>query len=98
MNSSKSSLKHTAEEMSDAARVIPNSMIASVAINGLLGCGIIIAVLFCMGDEDTALNSPMDYPFIEIFSQAVQSNAGGSVMVSLTYRPLADSEKLLISI
>lgn len=65
-------------------------MIASVAINGVLGFGIVIAVLFCMGDQDAALNTPTDYPFIEIFTQAVGSKAGGSVMVSCrAYSPVS---------
>ena len=56
-------------------------MIASTAINGVLGLSIIIAVLFCLGDQEAALKTPTNYPFIEIFTQAVQSKAGGSAMV-----------------
>ncbi|TVY19970.1 Choline transport protein [Lachnellula arida] len=74
---------HMAEEIEDAAVVIPKSMIASVAINGVFGFSIIIAVLFCLGDQDAALNTPTLYPIIEIFTSAVQSNAGGSAMMAV---------------
>lgn len=74
---------HMAEEIEDAAIVIPRSMIASVAINGILGFSIIIAVLFCLGDQEAALKTPTNYPFIEIFTQAVQSKAGGSAMTAV---------------
>lgn len=74
---------HMAEEIEDAAIVIPRSMIGSVAINGILGFSIIIAVLFCLGDSEAALNTPTNYPFIEIFTAAVQSKAGGSAMASV---------------
>lgn len=60
---------HLAEEIEDAAIVIPRSMIASVAINGVLGFSILIAVLFCLGDQEAALTTPTNYPFIEIFTQ-----------------------------
>lgn len=74
---------HMAEEIEDAAIVIPRSMVASVAINGVLGFSIIIAVLFCLGDQEAALTTPTNYPFIEIFTQAVQSKAGGSAMTAV---------------
>ena len=74
---------HMAEEIEDAAVVIPRSMIASVAMNGALGFSIIIAVLFCLGDREAALKTLTKYPFIEIFTQAVQSKAGGSAMTAV---------------
>lgn len=74
---------HMAEEIEDAAIVIPRSMIASVAINGLLGFSILIAVLFRLGDQEAALTTPTNYSFIEIFTQAVQSKAGGSAMTAV---------------
>ena len=74
---------HMAEEIEDAAIVIPRSMIASVAINGVLGLSIVIAILFCLGDQEAALGTPTKYPFIEIFTQAVQSKAGGSAMTAV---------------
>lgn len=61
-------------------------MCASVVINGLLGLGMLIGVLFCLGNLDDALATPTGFPFIEIFRQATNSTSGGTVMVS-TMRP-----------
>ena len=47
-----------AEEIEDAAIIIPRSMIASVLLNGGLGFAMLIAVLFCLGNVDNALNTP----------------------------------------
>lgn len=58
-------------------------MIASVAINGTLGLAMTIAVLFCIGNLDDALNSPEGFPFMEIFRNATNSVAGGTAMVCL---------------
>lgn len=57
-------------------------MCASVIINGCLGLGMLIAVLFCLGNLDDALSTPTGFPFIEIFRQATNSTSGGTVMVS----------------
>lgn len=71
-----------AEEVEDAPRMLPRSMIASVALNGLMGFAALIAVLYCMGDVDNALNTPTGFPMIEIFYQAVGNNAGTAGLVS----------------
>lgn len=71
-----------AEEIENAAIIIPRSMCASVIINGFLGLGMLIAVLFCLGNLDNALSTPTGFPFIEIFRQATNSTSGGTVMVS----------------
>ena len=74
---------HMAEEIQNAAVVIPRSMVASVAVNGVLGFSILIAILFCLGDQEAALNTPTKYPFIEVFTSAVQSKRGGSAMTAI---------------
>ena len=56
-------------------------MIASVVVNGCLGAAMLIAILFCLGDLDSALVTPTGFPFIEIFTQATYSTAGGTLMV-----------------
>ena len=71
-----------AEEIENAAMIIPRSMCASVIINGFLGLGMLIAVLFCLGNLENALSTPTGFPFIEIFRQATNSTSGGTVMVS----------------
>ena len=74
---------HMSEEIQGAATVVPQSIMFSIVLNGSMGFGMVIALLFCLGDVDAALNTPTGYPFIEIFYQAVQSRTGASVMVSL---------------
>ncbi|MCJ1310300.1 hypothetical protein MMC25_003962 [Agyrium rufum] len=74
---------HMSEEISNASTVVPRSIIISMVINGLLGIGMLVAVLFCIGDLESALNSPTGFPFVEIFYQASQSAGGTSVMVSI---------------
>lgn len=57
----------------------------SLFINGALGFAMIVALLFCAGDLQHALDAKntLSYPFIEIVSQAVQSTAGACVMIAL---------------
>ena len=74
---------HMAEEIENSAIVIPRSMVASVMVNGVLGFSMVIAVLFCLGDQEAALKTPTKYPFIEIFTSAVQSKGGGSAMTAI---------------
>lgn len=66
-------------------------MCASVIINGFLGLGMLIAVLFCLGNLEDALSTPTGFPFIEIFSQATNSTSGGTVMVSSRKTSLIDA-------
>ena len=72
-----------AEEIDKASTVIPRSMLASIALNGSLGFAIVTATLFCLGNEQDALDSPTGYPFIEVFLNATGSNAGANAMVSM---------------
>jgi choline transport protein len=45
-----------------------------------MGFSILIAILYCLGDIDAALTTPTGYPFIEIFTQASRSVAGGTAL------------------
>lgn len=61
-------------------------MLLSVGINGALGFGMLLTVLFCLGDAEKAVESPTGYPFIEIFVNGTGSISGGTALVSLTHR------------
>ncbi|KAJ5827392.1 hypothetical protein N7447_004155 [Penicillium robsamsonii] len=74
---------HMAEEIHNAAIVVPRAIMFSVLINGILGFGMLIAVLFCSGDIQDALDGPTGYPYIEIFYQATGSTAGSVVMSTI---------------
>ena len=71
-----------AEEIKDASIVIPRSMISSVLLNGSLGLAMTIAVLFCLGDLDAALETPTSFPIMEIVQSATSSVSGGTGLVS----------------
>lgn len=71
------------EEIHNPSLVVPRSIMLSVIINGSLGFAMIIALLFCIGDLDTALSTPTGYPFIEIFRQATNSVSGAATMASI---------------
>ena len=66
------------EEAENASTSIPNSLVASIGLNGVMGFAMLIAVLFCIGNVEEALKTPTGYPVIEIFRQATGSNAGGT--------------------
>ncbi|CAG8950590.1 hypothetical protein HYFRA_00002799, partial [Hymenoscyphus fraxineus] len=74
---------HLAEEIHNASTVVPWAMVFSVALNGAMGFGMLIALLFCLGDIDSALESPTGFPFIEIFRQATNSKAGATIMTCI---------------
>ena len=75
---------HISEEVKNAAVVVPRSMIMSVLINGLLGFGMVIAMVFCLGDIDQIVSTPpTQFPFMAVFAQAAGSRAGGAGMVAL---------------
>lgn len=71
------------EEIEDATSVVPKAIITSVIINGILAFGMVVAVLFCLGNITAAVTSSTGYPFIEIFSQATNSRGGATVMTAI---------------
>ncbi|KAL3482413.1 amino acid/polyamine transporter I [Aspergillus californicus] len=74
---------HMSEEIENARVVVPRSILLSVLINGMLGFGMLIALLFCLGDLDTALASPTGYPFMEIFRNGTGSVGGAAAMSAI---------------
>lgn len=72
-----------AEETQNAVVVIPWNIIITILFNGLLGFGMLLTTLFCMGDLDSAMDTPMHYPFIQIFYTSTESSAGTTVMVCI---------------
>ena len=72
-------------------------MIASVGINGVLGFAMLIATLFCLGDENAVTQTPTHFPFMAVFQNAAKSNAGTSVMVCLTYDAAPESSLMVLT-
>ncbi|RMZ79685.1 hypothetical protein DV738_g3256, partial [Chaetothyriales sp. CBS 135597] len=73
---------HMSEEIEQAEVTVPRALLASVTINGALGFGFLIALLFSMGDLETALSSPTGYPIIQIFYGATGSTAAATAMIA----------------
>ena len=71
------------EEIKNATVVVPRAMIWSIVINGILGFGMLLAILICIGDLDTILSTPTGYPFMAIFLQNTQSQSGALTMVAI---------------
>lgn len=74
---------HMSEEIQMASTVVPRALVASIALNGVMGFAMLIAILFCIGDIDNALSTPTGFPFIEIFRQAVRTNGGATAMTAV---------------
>ena len=78
---------HMAEEIKNAAVVVPRAILISVAINGALGFSMLIALLFCLGDSSlvptVVLQTPLGFPFMQVFLDATKSVAGSAIMASI---------------
>lgn len=68
------------EEIRNASRVVPRAMMLGIFLNGVLGFGMLVALLFCLGDLTTVLNTSTGFPFMAIFQQGVRSTAGATAM------------------
>ncbi|KAI1268033.1 putative amino acid permease [Xylariaceae sp. FL1019] len=73
---------HMAEEVENAALVVPRTMIWSIVGSGILCFGFSIAILFSIGDVDAALSTPTGFPIIEIFYNATKSYPATNAMIS----------------
>jgi choline transport protein len=72
---------HMAEELQDAARAVPRSMVWTTIINGMMGCIMIITLCFCIGSLDV-LQSPLG-AYIQVFYNSTASAGATSAMTSL---------------
>ncbi len=82
VNNQRADVWQMSEEIQNAANIVPKSIVLSYFYNGLLGLGMILAMLFARGDLSTLENPPSGYAFIEIYYQATHSVAGTAVMAS----------------
>lgn len=70
------------EEVRRASTTVPRVMIINVVVSGIMAFGMVLTLLFCVGDIDAALGTPTGYPIIQIFYQATGSTKGATVMMS----------------
>jgi choline transport protein len=71
---------HMSEEIEDAETVVPQALITSVTLNGILGFGFLIALLFSCGNLETTLQTPTGYALIQIFYDATGSTKATNAM------------------
>ncbi|CAI7583830.1 unnamed protein product [Penicillium glandicola] len=75
---------HMSEEVANASTVIPNALMISVGINGSLGFGMILVMMFCSGaDLGGKLGTITGYNFMGIFMEATDSLAGSLAMCAI---------------
>ncbi|KAH7153643.1 amino acid/polyamine transporter I [Dactylonectria macrodidyma] len=72
---------HMAEEMTHAARDLPRTMIANIAVSGVLTFPWIIAVAFCITDLPGLLSGPVSR--ISPFAQLYYNVSGGNQAVTI---------------
>ncbi|CAG8398309.1 unnamed protein product [Penicillium salamii] len=73
---------HLSEEMHNASVVLPRVMIGTIALNSLLGLGFLFALLFCLGDTESVLNSSLGFPIIQIFYNTTGSQAATTALMT----------------
>jgi amino acid transporter len=71
-----------AEEVRDAGRYVPMSIVWSYVGNGVMAIIFLITYLFAIDDVDDALADPSGFPFIHVFSTAVNT-AGVNGLTSM---------------
>jgi choline transport protein len=71
---------HLSEEVRNSAVTVPRIIIWTIVINGTMAFAFLIAILFCIGNVENALNTPTGFPIIEIFYQATGSKTAATLM------------------
>ena len=72
---------HLAEEMPLPSRTVPLAMVGSVLVNGVMGLGFAIMLLFSLGDLNDLLTSPTGFPFMQLFLNITSNKAGATVLI-----------------
>ncbi|KAK3368266.1 amino acid/polyamine transporter I [Podospora didyma] len=102
---------HMAEEIRNASTVVPQAIIFSIVLNGILGFAMMVAYLICFGNLDENLEpilgslETLGFPFLYVFQTGTGSTSGAVVMsliivilgVCSTVGALASSSRMLWS-
>lgn len=72
-------------EVEHSVTNVPRAILLALIINGILAFGWIIALLFSIGNIKAALESPTEYPIIEILYQATGSIGSANGMYDVCY-------------
>jgi choline transport protein len=74
---------HMAEEVRNAAYVIPRAMMWTWLGNGLLGWIMAITFCYCVSDTMSVLTTPLGTPFIQVFVNTTGSVGGATALTVL---------------
>lgn len=72
-----------AEEVEDAGRTLPRSIMYAVYLNGAMGFIMAVTLCFCLGDLAAIVDTPTGYPFIQVFYNATQSYTATNILVAI---------------
>ena len=75
---------HMSEEIKDAGLNVPNAMVWSYFLNGILAMIVLVAYLFGLTNVDDALADPTYFPFIWVFRQAV-NDRGVTALTAIVF-------------
>lgn len=71
---------HLAEEIPKPSRNVPLAMVGSCVLNGIMGLGYIILLLYSTGPLKDLLTTRTGFPFMEIYLNATKSPIGATMM------------------
>lgn len=75
-----------AEETKGADIVIPWSVVATSVLNGILGFGTLLSMLYVTPNIQAVLDSPtglLGFPFMQVVLDSVGSYTGATIMISI---------------
>jgi choline transport protein len=67
--------------MPNPARNVPIAMVGSVVVNGIIGFGWALMLLFSLRNLDSLLQTATGFPFMQLFLKVTKSQAGATVMI-----------------
>ncbi|KAL2839522.1 amino acid transporter [Aspergillus pseudoustus] len=73
---------HLSEEMPNPSVTLPRVMLGTIILNSMLGLGFLFALLFCLGDVESILNTTTGFPIIQIFYSTTGSHAATAALIT----------------
>ncbi|KAL8913024.1 MAG: hypothetical protein Q9171_002092 [Xanthocarpia ochracea] len=74
---------HMSEEIKNASVTLPKAILWGAGLNAVLGYLCVFTLCFTMTDIPRLLDSPTGFPFLQLFYDATESNAGTAVMAAI---------------
>ncbi|RKK81565.1 hypothetical protein BFJ68_g17610, partial [Fusarium oxysporum] len=88
---------HMSEELHDASRTLPRSMIMTTLFNGAFGWIMVITYCFCIGNLEEVITSPTGQPFMQVFYNTTQSVSSATAVASILVVMIAFSNVTMVS-